>query len=58
MILNNVFKNLNDKRKAEVQALKYQISELENRFEDRFQTMMAEMRKYVIKFQLSFCLLL
>lgn len=45
-------------RKAEVQALKYQISKLENRFEDRFQTMMAEMRKYVIKFQLSFCLLL
>jgi len=32
-------------RKVEVESLKHQMSELENRFEDRFQKMMVEMSK-------------
>jgi len=38
-------KESEQQRKVEVEALKHQMSELENRFEDRFQKMMAEMRK-------------
>ena len=34
-------------RKVEVQTLKNRISELKNCFEDRFQTIMAEMQKHV-----------
>ena len=38
-------KESEQQRKVKVEALKHQMSELENRFEDRFQKMMAEMRK-------------
>ena len=53
--LENVLARLNEydqrlqqserQRKVEVQALKHQIMELENRFEDRFKTIMTEMHK-------------
>ncbi|XP_038904040.1 uncharacterized protein LOC120090445 [Benincasa hispida] len=38
-------KEFEQQRELEVEVLKRQISELENRFEDRFQKMMAEMCK-------------
>lgn len=38
-------KESEQQRQVEVEALKHQMSELENCFEDRFQKMMAEMRK-------------
>ena len=38
-------KESEQQRKVEVEALKHQMSELENRFEDRFQKTMAEMHK-------------
>lgn len=39
MHMNNVVQDFERQRKVELQAFKHQIVELENCFEDRFQTM-------------------